>query len=65
MGQIKIISDRDGIYEVGEVVKVEDLIKSYRECCTDESIDGYICRIPIPSAVHFIAEAWGLDYKFV
>jgi len=42
-----------------------DLIRSWMECCTDDSLKDWISRIPIPSAVHFIADAWGIDYKFV
>lgn len=65
MGKIKILSDRDGVYEVGSVVNVMDLIRSWMDCCTDDSLKGWISRIPMPSAVQFIADAWGIDYKYV
>ena len=64
MGNIKILSDRDGVYEVGSIVGIMDFINSYLDCCTDDSLKGWIERIPMPDAVKFIAEAWGIDYKF-
>lgn len=65
MGKIKILSDRDGVYEVGSVVDVMSIIRDYLNCCTDNSLKGWIERIPIPSAVDFIADAWGIEYKFI
>lgn len=67
MGKIKIISDEGEVYAKGEIVDVHDLITSYCECCDNESksIADYVCRIPIPSAVDFIAKAWGIEYEFV
>lgn len=65
MGKIKILSDRDGVYEIGSIVNVMDFIQSYIDCCTDNSITEWITVIPIPSAVNFIADAWGIDYKYV
>lgn len=65
MGKIKILSDRDGVYEIGSIVNVMDFIQSYIDCCTDNSTTEWITVIPIPSAVNFIAEAWGIDYKYV
>lgn len=64
-GKIKILSDRDGVYEKESVHDVMDVISSYCKCSTDKSIVHYIQNIPIPSAIAFIAEAWGLEYKFV
>lgn len=65
MGSIRIKSDRDGVYQPGEVVGVERVIESYCECATNKSLINWIYSIPIPSAIDFIAGAWGLEYEFV
>ena len=65
MGKIKILSDRDGVYEVGSVVNVLDFISDWMDCCTDDSLKDWVGRIPIKNAVHFVADAWGIDYKYV
>lgn len=65
MGSIRIKSDRDGVYQPGEVVDVKDIIESYCECATDKSLVDWINNTPIPTAISFIAVAWGLEYEFV
>lgn len=65
IGKIKILHDRDGVYRVGEVVNIEDLFGDFAASCqnTRDELD-YLYRIPIPAAVDYIANAWGIDYKF-
>lgn len=65
MGKIRIKSDDGAVYEIGSVIEVADFIKSYRECTNDKSLIDWLYRIPIPSAVDFIAKAWGIEYEFV
>ena len=65
MGKIKINSDNGNVYEIGSIVNIMDFIDSFCGCTNDESLVAYIYRIPIPSAVDFIADAWGIDYEFV
>jgi len=68
MGQIQILHDRDGAYgyPVGAKMSVDALFEDFRisEDCDDE-LYAYLCRIPIPAAVDYIAEAWGIEYKYV
>ena len=65
MGKIKIIHDLDGVYEDGSVHDIKEIIRDYCDCCTDESLMDYLYRIPIPSAMAFICNAWSLEYEFV
>ena len=62
---IEIISDYGNVYKKGERILAMDLISSYLDCSTDKSFNDYLTRIPIPDAVSFIADAWGIEYKFV
>lgn len=67
MGKIRILSDDGGVYAAGTVIGMMELIRSFCDCCDYEnrSVADYVCRIPMPSAVAFIAESWGLQYEFV
>ena len=65
MGKIIILSDRDGVYDKGSIVEVIDFISDWMDFCTDDSLKDWVGRIPIKNAVHFIADAWGIDYKYV
>lgn len=65
MGQIEIIYDPGKVYEEGTVLPVEELIEQYRETLPSMNVYDWLCRIPIPTAVDFIAEAWGISYRFV
>lgn len=64
MGRIRITHDPLGLYEDGSVVETKDLIESYCEQSNDESICGWLNRIPVASAVAFVCEAWELDYEW-
>lgn len=65
MGRIRIKSDDGAVYEKGSVIEVADFIESYCECTNDKSLIDWLYRVPIPSAVDFIAKAWGIEYDFV
>ena len=62
---IRIISDRGDVYEVGSTVSEMDFIQSYCDTSSDEDTKDWLQSIPIPCAVGFIADAWGIEYKFV
>lgn len=65
MGTIQILSDRDGVYAEGSQISIMRFIQDYLDACPDSGVQGWLTRIPMPSAVAFIADAWGIDYKFV
>lgn len=65
MGTIKILSDRSGVFSKGETYNVMDFLQGYFDVSPDSSLVAYLQRIPIPSAVDYIAKDWGLEYKFV
>lgn len=62
---IKILSDNGNVYEEGQIISVGQLIDDYSNCTNDKGLIDYLWRIPIPSAIAFIAEAWGIEYEFV
>ena len=65
MGEIRIIRDSGNVYQNGEIVSVADFIQSWTDCTDDQGTIDFVWRIPIPSAVDFIADAWGIEYEFV
>lgn len=65
MGTIKILSDRSGVFSKGEIYNVMDFLQGYFDVNPDSSLVAYLQRIPIPSAVDYIAKDWGLTYEFV
>lgn len=67
MGKIQITNDPEKVYPDGTILTVDKLFRDYKETLTDANMSTYhwLCRIPIPSAIDFIAKAWGFDYKFV
>lgn len=65
MGKIKIISDDGNVYKKDEVVDVSDLIRSYCDCTNDNDLKDWLWKIPIPDAVDFITNAWGIEYKYI
>lgn len=62
---IKIIRDNGNVYEAGLIISVGKLMEDYCECTDDQGLIDFLWRIPIPSAIAFIAEAWGIEYEFV
>lgn len=63
--KIKILSDAGNVYPVDSVIGVDKLIKAYEETTDDKSLCDWLYGVPIPTAVKFIADAWGIEYKFV
>lgn len=63
--KIRILSDAGDVYAVGSIIGVDELIKDYEETTDDKSLCGWLYGVPIPTAVKFIADAWGIEYKFV
>lgn len=57
------LTDIDKWYFV--IISVEQLINDYCECTDDQDLVAFLWRIPIPSAIDFIADAWGIQYEFV
>ena len=65
MGKIRIINDGGGVYEYGEIIAVGDLIRDYCDCDNDKSMQDWLWKVPIPTAVKHIADMWGLEYEYV
>ena len=65
MGKIRITNDGGSVYEHGEIIEVGDLIRDYCKCDNDKSLQDWLCRVPIPTAVKHIADMWELEYEFV
>lgn len=67
MGKIQITQDSGNIYPDGTVISVDQLFRDYKETLTDADMSDYhwLCCIPIPSAIDFIAKARGFSYKYV
>ena len=65
MEKIKILSDDRNVYKNDEVVDVADLIRSYCDSTNDNDLKDWLWKIPIPSAVDFIAKAWVIEYKYI
>lgn len=53
------------MYAEGSQISIMRFIQDYLDACPDSGVQGWLTRIPMPSAVAFIADAWGIDYKFV
>lgn len=65
MGTIKILHDRSGVFSNGETYNVMDFLQGYFNVTPNKGLVDYLSRIPIPSAIDYIAKDWGLEYKFV
>ncbi len=67
MGKIQITNDSGQVYPDGTIISVDQLFRDYKGTLTEKNMSTYhwLCRIPIPSAIDFIAKAWGFDYNFV
>lgn len=63
--KIRIISDAGDVYAAGSIIGVDELINAYEETTNDKSLCDWLCRVPTPTAVKFIADGWGIDYEFV
>lgn len=66
MGKIYVINDKTKVRKIGDVIEVQDFIEEYLDSIVeDSSLKAWLCRIPIPAAVDYIANEWGITYKFV
>ena len=65
MGKIKITSDKYGVFKSDTVMNVMDFMSQYFKETEDKSLVDWLQCIPIPSAVDYIAQEWGLTYRFV
>jgi hypothetical protein len=65
MGKIKITSDKYGVFKSDTVMNVMDFMSQYFKETEDKALVDWLQRIPIPSAVDYIAQEWGLTYRFV
>jgi len=65
MGKIKITSDKYGVFKSDTTMDVMDFMSQYFKETKDKALVDWLQRIPIPSAVDYIAQEWGLTYKFV
>lgn len=65
MGKIKITSDKYGVFKSDTTMDIMDFMRQYFNEMEDKSLVDWLQRIPIPSAVDYIAQEWGLTYRFV
>ena len=65
MGKIKITSDKHGVFKSDTTMDVMDFMMQYFDETEDKELVDWLQRIPIPSAVDYIAQEWGLTYRFV
>ena len=65
MGKIKITSDKYGVFKSDTTMDIMDFVRQYFNEIEDKSLVDWLQRIPIPSAVDYIAQEWGLTYRFV
>ena len=65
MGKIKITSDKYGVFKSDTTMDIMDFMTQYFNEMEDKSLVDWLQRIPIPSAVDYIAQEWGLTYRFV
>ena len=64
--KIKIIRDPETVYSEGQVVNGNDFIQDYIDCSThEECIQEWLCNIPMPEAIEFVASAWGIEYEII
>lgn len=66
MGKIYVINDKTKVRKIGDVIEVQDFIEEYLDSIVEDSnLKAWLCSIPIPAAVDYIANEWGITYKFV
>lgn len=63
--EVEFVEDPGLVYETGEYTDATDFIEAYSECNSPEldDVSEWLKRIPVPNAVAFVAEAWGITYK--
>ena len=65
MGKIKITSDKHVVFKSDTTMDIMDFMTQYFNEMEDKALVSWLQRIPIPSAVDYIAQEWGLTYRFV
>lgn len=63
--EVEIISDSENVYESGEQMAASDLIDDFCGVSPHDldDVSSWLRSIPIPEAIKYIAEAWGIEYK--
>lgn len=63
--EIEFIEDSDNIYHSGDFMKAQDFIEDYCACNSPEMEDNsqWLRNIPVPDAIAYICEAWGIAYR--
>lgn len=59
---IKITKDEKNIYGVGKIVNANTLLMDYKKRENAAHNYGWLCCIPMPSAIKYMAEDLGLEY---
>lgn len=60
---IKITKDDKNIYGVGEVINANTLLMDYKKRENTAHSFRWLCRIPMPLAIKYMAEDLGLEYE--
>lgn len=63
--EVEFVEDPEGVYECGEQVQASSFIDDYCYAATPsiEDVCNWLRRIPVPEAVKFCADAWGIAYR--
>ena len=65
MTKVKITTDKHKVFKTDTEIDVMDFMRMYFNETEDKSLVSWLQRIPIPSAVDYIAQEWGLTYKYI
>lgn len=65
MTKVKITTDRCKVFKADAEIDVMDFMRMYFDEMEDKTLVSWLQRIPIPSAVDYIAQKWGLTYKYI
>jgi hypothetical protein len=63
--EIEFIEDSGDVYESGDSMDAKDFVNEYIECQSEYLADvcEWLRSIPVPQAVAFVTENWGIKYK--
>lgn len=65
MTKVKITTDRCKVFKADTEIDMIDFMRMYFNEMKDKSIVSWLQRIPIPSAVDYIAQKFELTYKYI
>ena len=65
MTKVKITTDRCKVFKADTEIDVMDFMRMYFDEMEDKTLVSWLQRIPIPSAVDYIAQKCGLTYKYI